>query len=513
MASVFKRSKRKNEPYWIQYKDHLGKRKTAKGFTDKGLTEELAAKLDTESRLRTTGLIDPEQERYAASRQSSIEGHVAAFEESLGDNTGKHVKLTMTRVRRIVAGCGFESLADMEPEAVRSYLRSQRSGDNGIGHRTCNHYLQAFESFCNWCVVTKRLIASPMVGVERLNTATDVRHKRRALSADEIGLLVASARVSGRRIQEFTGEQRARIYTLSYMTGLRKNEIASLTPRSFCLDASPATVTLEAAFSKHRRKDVLPLHPELVAMLREWLKGVGPAEKLFPKLDRRKTWLMVQKDLERAGIPYETPEGIADFHAAGRHTHITELLRNGASLPEAKELARHTDVKMTMRYCHIGINDQAKAVGNLPAPKTSPKPDEAAKPGKDAALQMRCISGGVEGHPVTSDGNGADAKKRLNPCCCKGLGTDRRQSSSAGTMEAAGIEPASRDISMQASTYVVDPICTLVVARPPESTGLPLDPSAAVFNPERRQHRLETIRNYSRQSGLSGEVPQPGLPC
>ena len=78
---------------------------------------------------------------------------------------------------------------------------------------------------------------------------------------------------------------------------------------------------------------------------------------------------MVKKDLERVGIAYETEEGIADFHAAGRHTHITELLRNGASLPEAKELARHSDVSMTMKYTHIGLSDQAKAVANLPAPQ------------------------------------------------------------------------------------------------------------------------------------------------
>jgi hypothetical protein len=44
---------------------------------------------------------------------------------------------------------------------------------------------------------------------------------------------------------------------------------------------------------------------------------------------------MVKKDLKRVGIPYETPEGIADFHAAGRHTHVTELLRNGATVPQA----------------------------------------------------------------------------------------------------------------------------------------------------------------------------------
>lgn len=150
------------------------------------------------------------------------------------------------------------------------------------------------------------------------------------------------------------------------MTGLRRNEIASLTPLSFSLDSEMPTVTVEAAFSKHRRKDVLPLHPEFVLMLGEWLKGVPPDVPLFPGLAKRRTWYMVKTDLEAAGIEYETAEGIADFHAAGRHTHITELLRNGATLPQAKELARHSDVKMTMRYTHIGIEDQAKALKQLP---------------------------------------------------------------------------------------------------------------------------------------------------
>ena len=64
---------------------------------------------------------------------------------------------------------------------------------------------------------------------------------------------------------------------------------------------------------------------------------------------------MVKKDLERVGIPYENELGIADFHAAGRHSHITELLRNGTSLVEAKELARHSDVNMGSTSTFIWI--------------------------------------------------------------------------------------------------------------------------------------------------------------
>ena len=100
---------------------------------------------------------------------------------------------------------------------------------------------------------------------------------------------------------------------------------------------------------------------------------------------------MVKKDLERVGIPYRDSKGrVANFHAAGRHTHITELLRNGASIPEAKELARHSDVRMTMKYTHIGLEDQAKAIAKLPA--------------KESWLQYGCISGHADSHNGASGG-------------------------------------------------------------------------------------------------------------
>jgi hypothetical protein len=47
---------------------------------------------------------------------------------------------------------------------------------------------------------------------------------------------------SGLDIQCFSGRERAKIYI---MTGLRRKEIGSLTPRSFDLESVPATVTVE----------------------------------------------------------------------------------------------------------------------------------------------------------------------------------------------------------------------------------------------------------------------------
>jgi integrase len=434
MASIFKRNKRaKHGVYSIQYVDHDGRRRTVKGFTDKGLTQELASKLESEARLRKTGLVDPEQERFLDQKLSPLELHLAAYERSLADNNARYVQGVMNRIRSIATGCEFTRLADIQPEPVQAYLRGLREAENGIGHRTYNHYLQSIDGFLNWCVTTQRLLRNPLLGTERLNCEVDVRRQRRALTAAEVAKLIQAARKSTDKVQRYTGEQRARIYELAYMTGLRRGELGSLTPRSFDLAAKTPTLTVEAAFSKHRKKDTLPLHPELAAKVREWIAGLGPKDNLFPRLERRKTWVMVQHDLENAGIPYETADGVADFHAAGRHSHITELFRSGASLPEAKELARHSDIKTTMRYTHIGLDDQAKAVAKLPAPKFNP-PTELTP----AALHGRCNPSVSESHKLSQPVAEQDAKKRQNPCNGKGFDTDRRQLSQTDPVGVTG---------------------------------------------------------------------------
>lgn len=454
MASIFKLSRdkgKKNRPYYIQYFDHEGKRVTAKGFTDKGLTEQLAAKLENEVLLRKRGMIDPAQERLLAIRQSPIGEHLAAFERSLSNTTEKHRKLTMTRVRRLVDEAGFRSIGELDAEKAEECLKAVRESED-LGARTYNHYLQAIDEFGKWLVSSKRLPANPLAGIDRLNAETDVRHKRRALTVDEVGRLVESARSSGVEIQGYTGELRARAYLISFYTGLRRQEIGSLTPRSFKLDEEQPVLVVEAACSKHRRKDTLPIHPDLVGLARAWMDGLGPDELLFPRIERKKTWLMVKKDLERVGIAYETPEGIADFHAAGRHSHITGLVRSGASIMEAKELARHADIRQTAKYTHIGMDDRAEALGNLPSPKTSANADR---------LHYVCNPGGVAGHGTSLADTSPDQSGRpINEQSPAGAGlassvvANCHQITGCVSVEAAGIAPASRDPSVSASTCV-----------------------------------------------------------
>jgi hypothetical protein len=110
MASVFKLGrdkKKRNAPWHLEYKDEFGKKRMKKGFTDKGLTEKLAAKLEMEAHLRTMGLIDKDAERLAEQKKTSVEESLFDFERSLKARkvTEKHITLTLSLIRKVVTGC------------------------------------------------------------------------------------------------------------------------------------------------------------------------------------------------------------------------------------------------------------------------------------------------------------------------------------------------------------------------------------------------------------------------
>jgi len=70
----------------------------------------------------------------------------------------------------------------------------------------------------------------------------------------------------------------------------------------------------------------------------------------------------------KAGIEYRDAGGrVADFHAL-RHTYISRLVRSGANVKVAQELARHSTPTLTLgRYAHVQLVDQTRALDALPA--------------------------------------------------------------------------------------------------------------------------------------------------
>jgi len=166
-----------------------------------------------------------------------------------------------------------------------------------------------------------------------------------------------------------TGKQRAMLYTLAINTGLRAGELVSLTWNSLNLNDSEPFLIVEAAYSKHRKKDELPLRPDIANLFKNWKTELQAqdSDKLFATFDAKKGAKLIKKDLNEAKIEYRDNSGrVVDFHSL-RHTFITNLTRGGVSPRVAQSLARHSTITLTMdRYSHVNCSTERAALNMLP---------------------------------------------------------------------------------------------------------------------------------------------------
>jgi hypothetical protein len=197
------------------------------------------------------------------------------------------------------------------------------------------------------------------------------------------------------------------LYTLAVNTGLRASELASLTPASFTFAADSPTVIVKAAYSKHRRDDLLDLRPDVAGEIKDFTTGMATDAKLWPGswAKDRHAGSMLKVDLKAADIPYKTAEGFADFHCL-RHTFISRLAQAGVHPTIAQSLARHSTITLTMdRYTHVRSADQRAALSALPgvvgrgpaATAVPPKPVN----GQSLVAPMVAPAGRTPGHAET----------------------------------------------------------------------------------------------------------------
>ena len=373
--------------WYIEYRDGNGSPRKAAGYTDKQATEQKAAQLERQAAHQETGLID----RFAEHRKRPLSEHIEEWHASLiaRGNTAKHADQLKRRVEKIIEGSRSKRWTDIEASRIERFLGELRS--EGFGVQTCNFYIQGIKQFCRWMVQDGRAPDSPVAHLSRGNVRTDRRHDRRALETDELRLLIVAAKHGPDR-GDVPGPERAVLYQVSAETGLRVGELRTLTWGCVDTESSPPTVTVKAAYSKHRREDVQPLADSTVATLSAWWTANDEPDAdspVFPNLKKwTKTAKLIREDLETARtkwleraddaeeleareatkfLSYEDEDGkVADFHAL-RHTFITNLVRGNVQPQVAQKLARHSTITLTMdRYTHVVMQERADALHALP---------------------------------------------------------------------------------------------------------------------------------------------------
>jgi len=296
----------------------------------------------------------------------ALRDHVADFHQSLlaKGNTADYAKLTVSRVKRVLEGCKFSTWTDISASRVQRYLVALREGEEGISAQTFNYYLQAIKQFCRWMVDDRRASESPLSHLKPVNPKTDRRLERRALEPDELRYLLEVAR-NGLKRFGMTGPERAMLYRLAAETGLRANELRSLKVSSFDFDLR--TVSVQAAYSKRRDRDILPLRQDTVEQLKHFLSGKMPQARAFNLPSKYNMADMLRADLAEAEIPYEDESGrVFDFHSF-RHTTGSLLAASGVHPKVAQVFMRHSTVELTLgRYSHVYRDQETEAVEKLP---------------------------------------------------------------------------------------------------------------------------------------------------
>ena len=432
-----KKVKKRLKKYYVEYVDANGETQRVPGYTDKKATQELGRQLELNAARKAVGLIGPHDEQA----KRPLTDHLDDWERFLAakDNEPEYVSHTLSQARTVVAACKWERVGDMQASAVVEFVADLRQPrpfalpgpecesfnakevaailgvkiasvhrivergqlvcngmgrkkafsradvvalltkrHQGIGVKTSNDYLNSVKRFARWLVRDQRAPFSALESLTAQNVEVDVR--RRPLRPDKFAAFVAAAR-RGKSFKGLTGEDRAALYTLAANSGLRASELGSLTPASCDLDAVVPSITVEAAYSKHREKDIQPLRPDVAEIMRQYLADRPAGKPVWPG-----TWTvaaaeMVRLDLDAAGIPYEVAGDVFDFHAL-RHQFITNLVDAEVYPKDAQVLARHKTFALTMdRYAHKKAQDAAGALAKLPPiPGAGDTPPTATKP-------------------------------------------------------------------------------------------------------------------------------------
>ncbi|NQU12142.1 site-specific integrase [bacterium] len=289
----------------------------------------------------------PRAVREAAARP--LPEHLADYARDLAKRKrSPDYVYNIERVASLVCrGCGWVLPKDVTADSFIRWREGQQKAA-----KTLNQYLAMVSGLLTWMRKAGRVEVNPLESVGRSDTRGNEKRVRRVLTGDEVRALLAAA-----------GSWRP-VYLLALVTGLRRNELASLIWEDVHLEGPRPLLSLRASTTKNRRKASPPLHREAVLELQRLRRaGVSPADLVFRRMPRM---YHHQAILKAAKIAYKDELGRqADFHAL-RHTFNTTLAAVGVAEPVRMALMRHETPGQTRGYTDLAMVSTVAAIAALP---------------------------------------------------------------------------------------------------------------------------------------------------
>ena len=388
MGSVYRRRSRRR--WYLKYRDAAGRWVYEAAYVDRRASEQLLAQRERGVERGEVGLSDP----YRMHRRTPLDQHIQDFLVHLRARgvTRKYSRSFESRLKRAFLGMSASTPDDLSAQKAERFILWLRDGDadrKGLSARGCNSYVEVLREFGAWGVERGRWAVSPFSGLRKLNVEADRRRVRRALTVPELRRVIEAAPVRG--IEQYRknhgcirpellarlerlGVERAVIYEVAALTGLRLNELKTLEWQHINFDRAPAVITIAAQHAKSRRADSILISDALARRLLDWRNALAaeqhrapdPGERVF-RISRRLT-PQFERDCKFAKILLKDgAHRYVDFHSL-RHTFAQLLVREGVHPRTAQAMLRHRDIRTTMKvYVRDDVTAQIKAVASLPS--------------------------------------------------------------------------------------------------------------------------------------------------
>ncbi|MFM0340515.1 tyrosine-type recombinase/integrase [Paraburkholderia fungorum] len=151
---------------------------------------------------------------------------------------------------------------------------------------------------------------------------------------------------------------------------MRRSEIMRL--RWTAINWTARTVTIEPWTTKVKRRRVLPLNDEALAVLKAWRRQTKFEFVFINEMGERlievRDWLKIRKAAQ-----------IKDFRFMDtRHHTATRMINEGVPVYHVQKILGHTDSRMTQRYLKARDAKLQEAIAVLNRPRTSNSVSQAA---------------------------------------------------------------------------------------------------------------------------------------
>ena len=392
------RVRQESGTYFAKYRDHDGTvRVVPTGCRDETNAKQFLADLEKQADRVRAGVVTARELAVSGQMSDPIERHIADYLSTLcGDSHRGH---TERYVRRLAKDCHWQCLDEFRRDDLELWLAEQTR--QGRSARSRNAYHVAVVSFANWLVRAERMRTNPFAKIAKVDVELDRRRtgEARVPPRSSGSPVPRRTRQDGRRssrAQETTGKASplpAAHWTRQGVSLVfpgrdrtTAERVRELKVGNLFLDGDRPGLDLPPALTKAKERQYVPLRPDLAERLRRQVKGRGFADLVFSipaDILRR-----FKADCKRAGIPFTDDRGLMiDIHAL-RMSFIDGLVKAGTHPRIVQELARHSDISITMKYytdvrvhdLHAAIAAVAPVVGEPVAPAVAPTGVNSVQP-------------------------------------------------------------------------------------------------------------------------------------